>query len=132
MGDLNFISDVIYGLKIDMGQMIIVGQRSTAPFNIVTGVRPDSVTTFMIPQGIYLPINRRQQFLQTAGIHKTNHLEQGQREVLIDKADIPSGSEIKLEGGFIEINGQRGDIVRIEDYDNALIVVIKEIKGMPQ
>lgn len=128
MGDLSFISDVIYGLKMDMGQAIVVGTRDVTR-DLATGQRTRNESTFVIPNAIYLPLNLRIQFLKTVGIHRTAILESGNREILIDKADV--SQPIPTSNGFVEINGQRGDVVAVEDYQHALIVVVKHITGMP-
>jgi len=130
MGNLNFIKDVIYGLKRDMGQTIYAG-INTVTTNVATGARTNVQTRLAIPNAIWLPLNLRRQFLQQVGIHKVAALEAGNREVLIDKKDIPSSLTLKNQTGYLEINGKKTDIVAIEDYTHALIVVVKQIDGMP-
>lgn len=130
MGDLIFISDVIYGLKMDMGQTILVGTR-TEVTNLATGQIAKTEDTFAIANAIYLPVNLRGQFLKSVGIHREAFLESGNREILIDKSDIPAGKTIPNQKGFIEINGSRGDVVSVDDYQHAMIVTVKHITGMP-
>lgn len=130
MGNLDFISDVIYGLKMDMGQLIYAGKNSIDR-DVITGERTNTQDRFAIPNAIYLPLNLRRQFLQQVGIHKVMPLEAGNREVLIDKVDIPATKTLATTEGFLEIKGKQTPIIAIEDYEHAYIVVVKQISGMP-
>lgn len=130
MGDLNFISDVIYGLKMDMGQTVLVGTRNETS-NLETGQVVSVEDTFVIPNAIYLPVNLRGQFLKSIGIHREGYVESGNREILIDITDIPPDKTIPNRKGFVEIRGNRGDVVSIDDYQHALIVTVKQITGVP-
>ncbi len=130
MGSLNFISDVIYGLKMDMGQLIYAGINNVSK-DLVTGDRTNTQTRVAIPNAIWLPLNLRKQFLQSIGIHKTTPLEAGTREVLIDRTDIPTNLTLKNQTGYLEIKGIKTDIIAIEDYEHAYIVIVKQITGMP-
>lgn len=129
MGNLDFISDVIYGLKMDMGQVITVGVRSSTS-NLATGNTTFTEDTFTIPNAIYLPLNLRAQFLRSIGIHKEGYLESGNREILIDADDIPAGKSLLNQKGFVVINNKKADIVSVDDFQHAFIVTIKQVTGL--
>lgn len=123
MSDKDFIKDVIYGLKIEYGEPVTF-RKETNVVNLDTGNKTTTVDQFIINKAIPLPINLRASFLKTIGISKLSYLEPGQREILIDKSDIPATKEIKLHNRVI-INGATEEIVKFDDYDFAMIAVTK-------
>lgn len=124
MSNLTFISDVIYGLKVEYGEPIVVGTH-VFTINQQTGQKTDTPITFVISMAIPLPENLREAFLKTVGIKKEGILEAGQTQFLIDKADIPIGTKIIKNLGFIDFAGKRGDIQKIDDYRYAAIITVQ-------
>ena len=131
MSNLLFIADVIYGLKIEYGELISVGTHNFTQ-DQRTGIKTDTPSNlFTISMAIPLPENLREAFLKTVGIKKEGRLQSGQREFLIDKSDIPTGMSIIEHRSFIDFAGKRSDVQKVDDYLYAMIVVVEGITGMP-
>lgn len=112
MNDKAFISDVIYGLKLEYGEEITV-TKSNKSVNLDTGVVSSTSTTFKIQNGILLPVNLRAFFAKSVGIHKMVYLEQGEREILIDNSDIPSNQILEIHDRITPTSTSRAEeIVR--------------------
>ena len=125
---MNWISDVIYGLKHDgYGQpMTLIRETSTPNFDF--GSKNLISEQLYIPLAIPLPVNLRLQFLRSIGLLKAGALEQGDREVLIDRIDIPDNKKYLLSEGsyFLDAQNRRRYIRRIDDYEDAFIAVVKD------
>jgi hypothetical protein len=60
--------------------------------------------------------------MKTAGISRMAYLEPGQREVLIDKDDVPAPIEIHDR---IVFKDKEEEVIRVDDYEYAMILVVK-------
>lgn len=123
MSNLQFIADVIYGLKVEYGEPIVVGSH-VFTIEQQTGQKTDNPITFPICMAIPLPENLREAFLKSVGIKKEGMLEAGQRQFLIDKADIPIGMSI-VKGGYIQFAGKTADIQKVDDYLHAVTLIVQ-------
>lgn len=128
--DLGFIAENIYVLKQEYGISIIVGSKSTVS-NLSTGVKTTTKQEFPIKWAICLPYNYRQFFARQHQNRKEGYLETGDRQILIDISDVPAGKNLPEINGYIIVNGVYSDITKIEKYDAAYIVFVKNIPGMP-
>lgn len=130
MSDLDFIADVIYDLKHEYGETIIVGSKTTN-FDAKTGNQNATITEFTIKRAIPLPWNVRQFFARFREGRKEGFLNVGERQILIDIADIPKGATVPTINGYIKYNGTYSDIVSVESYEYAIILAVKSVAGMP-
>lgn len=127
--NLDFISENIYHLKREYGISIVVGHQTTVS-NLQTGVKTITKDEFTIQLAIALPFNYRQMFAKLEQNRKQGYIQSGDRQILIDIIDIPAGKTIE-ENYYILRNGKRSDITKVERYDEALILTVKNIAGMP-
>lgn len=126
MSNLSFISDVIYGLKIEYGEPMIVGTHNWTT-NQQTGVKTDSPTTYMIGMVIPLPENLRESFFKSIGAKLEGRIQKGQRIFLLDKADVQSPM---IEGrSWIEFDSKKYDVQTVDDYIHGLIVTCQAVTG---
>ncbi len=123
MNDLEFIKDVIYGLKQEYGQLAEI-RKETRVVNPDTGVVTPTYESISIPLVIPLPINLRAAFMKTVGISRMGYLEPGQREVLIDKDDMPAGKIIEIHDRIL-FGTKEEEIIKTDDYEYAMILVTK-------
>jgi hypothetical protein len=121
MSDLEFIKDVIYGLKQEYGEPATV-RRESRTVNPDTGAVTKTNVDFGISLAIPLPLNLRAAFMKTVGISRMGYLEPGQREVLIDKDDIPTGNKIEPHDRII-FKERIEEIIKTDDYEFAMILV---------
>jgi hypothetical protein len=121
MSDLDFIKDVIYGLKQEYGQQATI-RHETRTVNPDTGASTSTNVDFGIPLAIPLPLNLRAAFMKTVGISRMAYLEPGQREVLIDKDDIPADKTIALHDKIL-FGARVEEITKVDDYEYAMILV---------
>lgn len=121
---MNFIEDVIYGLKVEYGKPITAVNVSKDGINYETGKQDTSESSLMIPLMIELPISLRQAFLKSVGIHKIGYLESGEQEFLIDANDLIDDFEITNES-YLLTETRRLKVKSIEKYEGLLIVVAK-------
>jgi hypothetical protein len=124
MSDLIFIKDVIYGLKQEYGELLEI-RKENRFINTDTGASTTNYEKFDIPLAVPLPLNLRAAFMKTVGINRMAYLEPGQREILIDKDDIPIGMLIEIHDRAVFTSGRIAEIVKIDDYEFAMILIIK-------
>lgn len=127
--NLNFVGQVVYDLKVEYGEMITVGNHAWTQ-DQSTGIKTDTPTTFVIGMAVPMPENLRLAFLKSVGVKKEGVLEKGQRQFLIDKADIPAGQSISRTS-FIDYNNKRADVGSVDDYEYALVVTTVAATGNP-
>lgn len=126
--NLIFISETIYGLKIEYGEEITVGTHNWTT-DQATGIKTDAPTSFAISMAIPLPEILRESFFLKLGIQKAGRLQKGQREFLIDKSDLQT--PIIENKSFIDYNGKRADVQTVDDYIYAMIVTTQAPSGNP-
>jgi hypothetical protein len=103
---IDFIKDVIYGLKRDYGSRITIKRETTGSVNIETGVRSVTTEQVQIEKAIRLPTR-----LKALRLHESFR-DQYDIDILIDKKDL---------GGFVPRND---DIVLLDD---SLRYVVKDV-----
>lgn len=123
---MNFISDIIYGLKVDMGEQISVTQSTSAVVNYQTGEKAITTSSFTIQMAIVLPKNQAVQFLRSVGIQVSGTVKSDEQVILLDKTDVPTPIQI---GDVISVQSKSRTVLRIEDYPGAMILVIKELNA---
>lgn len=123
---MNFISDIIYGLKVDMGEQISVTQSTSAVINYQTGAKAVTTSSFTIQMAIVLPKNQAVQFLRSVGIQVSGTVKSDEQVILLDKTDVPTPIQI---GDVISVQSKSRTVLRIEDYPGAMILVIKELNA---
>lgn len=128
MSDLDFIADVIYGLKNEYGLPMTFG-RKTSSVNLQTGVKVDTIDSFPIALAIPLAENIREQFVKSISGRREAFLQTGQRQILVDTSDIPVGKSIDPEG-FVDYDGGRAEINKVENYKYGLIVTVTQVSGV--
>lgn len=120
-----FTSDVIYHLKHEYGERIIV-KRDTVSTNYTTGAKTSDSEIFIIQNAILLPLDKRFQFLRSLGVQKLGYLEPGEREFLIDKDDLEF--EIKLNDQIIDDHSAKYQVSREpENARDYVTVTAKEL-----
>jgi hypothetical protein len=124
MSNLTFIADVIYGLKVEYGETVVIGTHHYT-IDQSTGQKTDAPTSFTINMAIPMPENLRESFLRSIGLKREGYLAAGERQFLVDKSDIPVGSSIVKNNGFVTFAGKTGDIQKVEDYLYAVIVTVQ-------
>lgn len=127
MNDRVFIKDVLYGLKLEYGERLVI----TKPVNTIdldTGGVTSTSTQFVIQNGILMPTNLRALFAKLIGINRFVYLEQGEREILIDNSDIPTGQILEIHDRVVPNSTNRTEeIVRKpEVFDYGTILVTKQ------
>lgn len=128
MSDLDyFIKDVIYGLKIEYGTNMLIG-RWNGTMNPRTGMKDFDRIVTKLAKAIPLPVTMRQQFLKSLGVLKAGNLEFGDREILIDTDDL---DVTPVPGDFTVYKNFFGDIKSVENYGQAIILIVREIKNKP-
>lgn len=123
---MNFIDDIIYGLKVDMGEQISVTQSTSAVINYQTGEKAITTSSFTIQMAIVLPKNQAVQFLRSVGIQVSGTVKSDEQVILLDKTDVPTPIQI---GDVISVQSKSRTVLRIEDYPGAMILVIKELNA---
>ncbi len=118
---MTFISDVIYGLKQEYGKPAIFRTR-TETTDLETGAITYSNSDFTVPLVIPLPETLRQSFTRLINPQRAGYLKQGEREILIDKADLIN--EINLNHQMILNNIVYKLTEKPEVYDEAVIIKV--------
>lgn len=113
---MDFVKDVIYGLKMEYGSPATFTKKSET-VNLETGVKGGATTSKYVDRVIALPLDRRNAFLKSVGIHSKELLmNQNQQQFLVDRSDL-GAFQVKEED---KINGKI--IKLVEEFDDALIV----------
>ena len=115
MSDLIFIKDVIYGLKMEYGSSATFAKNALT-INLDTGVKSGTTTTKYVDRVIPLPLDRRNAFLKSVGVHKETLVNLNDQQFLIDRDDL--GTFVVAEEDTI--NGMK--IKQIEFFEYALIL----------
>jgi len=126
---IDWIADVIYGLKMEYGQPITFRKKTTSSTNYDTGQVTKTVTSKYIENAVPLPLNLRKAFLKTVGINKVAEVASGEFEILVDKVDLDG--LVPEANDQVQAYGDTTTIIRTEDYSQAYILIVNRIKGMP-
>lgn len=118
---LDFISDVIYGLKIDQGESISIKIMAETSIDQATGVRSRTITSYDVAMALVLPDNQRLNFIRSfsgKSQKKEGAIEIQGRHFLIDKDDLPD-IVITDTNTFILFNAKYYKVLAVEDYEKA-------------
>lgn len=125
MNDLDFIADVIYGLKLEYGKTLTF-KDETRQIDALTGaVTSTPQADIIVPLAIPLPINMRAAFLKAVGINRMGYLEPGEREILIDNTDLAGADPQSLLHRYIITGSKKEEITKVEDYEFGSILIAK-------
>jgi hypothetical protein len=136
--DLRFIKDVIYALKRSYGGPVDIYQNVIDSTNLETGERVVSKNKWHIKKAIRLPRDiHRDAIFSTTGnrvFAYGNIVELADREVIVDRRDLPSDFVMGSENWYMIIDNHHYEIKRHSEFDNkaAIYFILKELTGAPR
>jgi hypothetical protein len=130
--DLKYL---VYTLKRQFGRSVEIYDRSFVDIDYTTGEQVTSTVASIIKRAIILPIHYRlqQKFMLFAQQFKFGgDFQIGDREIVVDKRDIPSGFEF-TDSTYIVYDSKRFDIIDWYEYEGVLYqLLVRYIKEAPR
>ena len=134
---LREIKKMLYRLKRRYGEVVtLYVPQSTTP-NLQTGSQTRSFKSYRINKAIPLPEKQVSRFVYDLAFIAANrnftqgaYFEQGTRQILIDRADLPSGVTI-TQDCVIHFQNQRYEVSNISEaeVDAGYLVTVKRVQG---
>ena len=129
---LSFVRDVIYSLKMEYGEPLTIGILLPGTANLLTGQKNDQFVEHKIRRAIRLPNSISFDYLRAVGIipqQKGMSIPVGSFSILIDRKDLPDNRVPTPSKSFATCGPRRFDIVKVDDYQYAYILWVKELLG---
>jgi hypothetical protein len=123
---MRWIKDVIYGLKREFGRPITLTWLNAPTMNYATGVKTQNPVSITLSRAIPLPRNQRIQFLQSIGTIKVSPLDIGEREILIDKSDVPANSLPMDTLNEVTHDDKKSIVKSVDSYPEAYLLIVKD------
>jgi len=136
MNQLNFIQRVIYILKRQYGFPLIFCRLVEEHLDFDTGKKIPTTIAFQINKVIILPDSLTKKFDYDLSFIAANRnftyggfYDTATRHLIIDKRDLHD-YEIRTDDYFI-YQGERWQVALVDDFEIALVLTVRLIKGSP-
>ena len=133
--NLRFIRNILYRLKRDYGSSVDIYYEQSDSVNLQTGQRLVSIQSWHVNRAIPLPRKVEQKSILATALEELfsrgGNVTLGDRQIIIDRSDLPRGFVIGLENWYIVYEGRRYQILSSENYEHdlAYIVTLRETIG---
>lgn len=134
---LQHIRRHLYTLKRRWGSPVDIYFESNDTNDLTTGKRTVTTQKWSVKRGVPLPRKVSQNNLLSIALKELfargSVTEMGDRQVLIDRTDLPSNFQLGTENWYFVIDGIRYQVLSHQDYEAfAYIVTLKSTTGAPR
>lgn len=127
----------LYILKRKWPVALDIYHETGENLDLATGERTVNAAKYSVQRAVALPRKVSQNNVLAIALKELwsrgSKVEVGDKVVLVDRADLPSGLEIGTENWYVIAEGKRYEIVSHEDYEDiAYVLTLKSTTGAPR